>query len=144
MSRTIKIVCIGKIKADAHTDLINHYLKQIPSDVDVIELVTGEKRDENVAIRAAMAKHSGAHWIALDARGDMASSEDLAQIMEPHARLGFVIGGADGLDEETLSLCAKKIAMGKMIWPHKLARVMLIEQVFRAHHIWTNHPYHRA
>lgn len=144
MSRSVKLICIGKIKGDAHSALIDHYVKQIPSDVDIIELATGDKRSENTAIRAAMAKHNGTHWIALDARGDMASSEDLAAAMEPHSRLGFLIGGADGLDEETLSLCAKKIAMGRMIWPHKLARVMLIEQVFRAHHIWSNHPYHRA
>lgn len=144
MSRSIKLVCIGKIKADAHTDLIQHYLKQIPSTVEIVELATGEKRDENMAIRKEIVKSPGTQWIALDARGDMASSEDLAQAMEPHARLGFIIGGADGLDSETLGMCHKKIAMGRMIWPHKLARVMLIEQVFRAHHIWTNHPYHRA
>lgn len=144
MSRSLKIVCIGKIKQDAHAELIAHYLKQIPSSVEIVELDTGDQRSENAAIRKELVKNQNTHWIALDVRGDMLSSEKLAEAMEPHSRLGFVIGGADGLEDQTLGMCARKIAMGKMIWPHKLARVMLIEQIFRAHHIWTNHPYHRA
>lgn len=145
MSRQITVVSIARIKNDdAHADLINHYLKQIASDMRIVELDTGDFKSENAAIRTEMAKHKGTIWIAMDVRGENASSESFAKMLEPHSRIGFLIGGADGLDDETRALCKHKIAFGKAIWPHKLARVMLIEQVFRAHHIWANHPYHRA
>lgn len=145
MSRQIVVLAIGRIKRDdPHAELIAHYTKQIPSQILFVELDTTDYARENAAIREAMGKHSGTQWIGLDVRGDSVSSEKLAQLMEPHSRLGFIIGGADGLDDMTRGACAHLIAFGKMIWPHKLARTMLIEQVFRAHHIWTNHPYHRA
>lgn len=145
MSRQIVVLAVGRIKRDdPHAELIAHYTKQIPSAVQIVELDTADYARENAAIRDAMGKHPGTHWMALDVRGESVSSEKLAQIMEPHSRLGFIIGGADGLDDTTRGLCTSLIAFGKMIWPHKLARTMLIEQVFRAHHIWTNHPYHRA
>ncbi len=144
MSRQITVVTVGRLKRDTHQDLIDHYLKQIPSAVSVIELDTGDYRSENTAIRAEIAKQSQAMWVALDVRGEDASSERFAAILEPQSRIGLIIGGADGLDDETRALCKHKIAFGRAIWPHKLARVMLIEQLFRAHHIWTNHPYHRA
>lgn len=144
MSRQITVVAVGRLKRDTHQDLIDHYLKQIPSQLSIVELDTGDYRSENIAIRAEIAKQPQAMWLAMDVRGDNVSSERLAEILEPQSRIGVIIGGADGLDDETRALCRHKIAFGKAIWPHKLARVMLIEQLFRAHHIWTNHPYHRA
>lgn len=144
MSRQFTILAVGRLKSGPHADLIDDYAGKIPSDLRIVEVEGHDKRIENMALRAEIVKNPSAHWIALDPTGDNLSSEEFAALLEPHSRVGFVIGGADGLDDQTRGLCKRKVSFGKMIWPHKLARLMLIEQVFRAHHIWTNHPYHRA
>jgi len=144
MARKYTILCIGKMKSDPLLDVIDHYIKQLSGDIQFIEIETGDMRSENLALRKEIMKHKSAFWVALDTRGKTLSSEDLAQTMEPHNHIGFIIGGADGLDKETLGLCQAKIAFGLMIWPHKLARTMLIEQIYRCEAIWNNHPYHRA
>jgi 23S rRNA (pseudouridine1915-N3)-methyltransferase len=58
--------------------------------------------------------------------------------------LCFVIGGADGLDAMVLNQADVVLSLGRMTWPHRLVRVMLAEQIFRARAIATGHPYHRA
>lgn len=144
MSRQITILAVGRIKSGAFADLIDDYAGKIASDIRNVEMDGPDKRAENMALRAEIVKNPNLFWIALDPKGESLSSEQFAALMEPHSRLGFVIGGADGLDDQTKGLCKRSLSFGPMIWPHKLARAMLIEQIFRAHHIWANHPYHRA
>lgn len=57
--------------------------------------------------------------------------------------LAFVLGGADGLDSALLQRARLSLAFGPMTWPHRLARVMLLEQLYRASTILAGHPYHR-
>lgn len=144
MARKYTILCVGKMKSDPLLDVIDHYMKQLSGEVQWIEIATSDLRSENLLIRKEIIRQKTAHWVALDARGKVMSSEGMASMMEPHNHIGFIIGGADGLDKETLGLCQDKIAFGIMIWPHKLARAMLIEQIYRSEAIWNNHPYHRA
>ena len=59
------------------------------------------------------------------------------------AELAFAIGGADGHAPSVLKRAAAVVAFGKMTWPHRLARVMLAEQIYRAQQIIAGHPYHR-
>jgi len=59
------------------------------------------------------------------------------------SELAFAIGGADGHGPALLKRAAATVAFGRMTWPHRLARVMLIEQVYRAQQIIAGHPYHR-
>jgi 23S rRNA (pseudouridine1915-N3)-methyltransferase len=58
--------------------------------------------------------------------------------------LAFVIGGADGLTEQMRNRADFILSLGQMTWPHQLARVMLVEQIYRAQQILAGHPYHRA
>ena len=90
----------------------------------------------------------GALLIALDGRGKVLSSEDLAlQLAAWRERapkaLCFVIGGADGLDDSLLGRADFVLSLGPMTWPHLLVRVMLAEQLYRASAILAGHPYHR-
>lgn len=90
-----------------------------------------------------------APFIAMDERGDTLSSPQLAKILarfrDDGARdLSFVIGGADGLDPSLRSRASMSISLGKMVWPHMLARVMLAEQLYRATTILAGSPYHRT
>jgi 23S rRNA (pseudouridine1915-N3)-methyltransferase len=58
--------------------------------------------------------------------------------------MAVLIGGADGLDTSILDRAALKISLGRMTWPHLMARLLLVEQLYRAHTILTGHPYHRV
>ncbi len=58
--------------------------------------------------------------------------------------VSFLIGGPDGHDAQLLEKATRKMAMGKKTWPHRLVRIMLAEQIYRAITIMQNHPYHRA
>lgn len=88
------------------------------------------------------------HVIALDERGTQLSTTELANWlgsrMQEGRDLDFVIGGADGLAPEVLDRSNFTLALSRLTLPHALARVLLIEQLYRAHCILTHHPYHRA
>ena len=87
--------------------------------------------------------------VCLDERGATLSSPDLAEKLRGWAGTGrpdvsFVIGGADGLAQDFVSEADFSLSLGAMVWPHKLVRVMMAEQLYRAATILTGSPYHRA
>jgi len=91
---------------------------------------------------------AGAQLVALDARGEAWTSRDFARRIAawrdagvPH--VAFAIGGADGLGDAVIARAAAVLSFGAMTWPHLLARVMLLEQLYRARQILAGHPYHR-
>ncbi|HET7756450.1 MAG TPA: 23S rRNA (pseudouridine(1915)-N(3))-methyltransferase RlmH, partial [Steroidobacteraceae bacterium] len=67
----------------------------------------------------------------------------LAARMQQGEDLAFVIGGPDGLAPAVLARCNLRLALSRLTLPHALARVLLTEQLYRAHCILANHPYHR-
>jgi 23S rRNA (pseudouridine1915-N3)-methyltransferase len=91
---------------------------------------------------------AGCLTIALDERGRSLTSEELAQNMRDWMRagtdVGFLIGGADGLDRELKRNASMLLSLSAMTLPHQLARVLLAEQLYRAACLVRNHPYHRA
>lgn len=89
----------------------------------------------------------------LDARGKILSSEEFAEFLreqeEKREDIAFVLGGASGFPKDALNFSlrtghGKLLSLGTATWPHKLARVMLIEQIYRAQQILSGHPYHSA
>ena len=100
---------------------------------------------EAVELRRALP--SGALTVALDERGRTLTSPDFAERLRGWADQGrdvaFVIGGADGIDPGLRAEADFALSFGKMVWPHKLVRVMLAEQLYRAASILTGAPYHR-
>jgi 23S rRNA (pseudouridine1915-N3)-methyltransferase len=104
------------------------------------------KAQEAEHIQSAL---SGAStWVALDERGESWGSEQLASYIQEcqtrsHTGLAFVIGGPDGFDASLLKSAPKRLCLGKMTLPHELARLVLLEQLYRAHSILANTPYHR-
>lgn len=90
----------------------------------------------------------GAVTIILDERGKSHSSENFAANMRKLADEGtsdvvFMIGGPDGHAPQTREKAHQIIALGPMVWPHRLVRIMLLEQIYRSVTIMLNHPYHR-
>jgi 23S rRNA (pseudouridine1915-N3)-methyltransferase len=97
----------------------------------------------------ARALPDGGALVALDERGRMLASPDLAALLADwrdagRGAAGFAIGGADGLDAVLRDRADLVLSLGPMVWPHALARVMLAEQLYRAATILAGTPYHRA
>ena len=87
--------------------------------------------------------------IVLDERGKAPSSADFAKLLQQQAEAGakqlhFLIGGPDGHATQTRDKAFKTLSFGPMTFPHRLLRVMLLEQIYRAVTIIVNHPYHRV
>ncbi len=87
--------------------------------------------------------------LVLDERGKALTSPEFAKLIELQAQAGcrslhFLIGGPDGHAAETRSKAFKTLSFGPMTFPHRLLRVMLLEQIYRSVTIILNHPYHRV
>jgi 23S rRNA (pseudouridine1915-N3)-methyltransferase len=150
----IHILAVGRAKAGPERDLYDQYLKRLSPPPALREVE--EKRPLPVADRMAReaelllaAVPPGAVVVALDERGKTMGSEAFA------ARIGqwrdqgapdlcFLIGGADGHGEAVRARADLLLGFGPMTWPHMLVRVLVGEQLWRAHAILAGHPYHRA
>lgn len=104
------------------------------------------KAKEGEALIAALP--SNTHIIALDNRGASWSTAQLADQLQSWQELGkpvgLLIGGPDGLDDNTLARCQQQWSLSALTFPHPLVRVLVTEQLYRAHTLLINHPYHRA
>jgi 23S rRNA (pseudouridine1915-N3)-methyltransferase len=93
------------------------------------------------------AVRAGDHVAVLDERGTQFSTRELAawlqQRMQQGEDLAFLIGGPDGLAPEVLARGNFTLSLSRLTLPHALVRVLLVEQLYRAHSILTHHPYHR-
>lgn len=85
--------------------------------------------------------------IALDERGKLFDSIEFAKYLESTSlnfrNITFIIGGANGIDPTLRQKCHASISLSKMVFPHMLVRVIMLEQIYRAISILENHPYHR-
>lgn len=138
----IALLAIGKMRG-ADAELCEEYLKRMKG-VAVKELATGTQRSENETLLKVI---PGKAFVVLcDERGKDLSSAELAgkfAAWQERAELVFVIGGADGVTDELRKRADFVLSLGRKTWPHRLARVMLLEQIYRARQINTGHPYHR-
>ena len=136
----LHIVARGKIGRSPEADLVDRYLKRIAWPTKVTELP-----DRGGKIPALP---SSAITIVLDERGRALPSAELAKHLEGWRDTGkrearFLIGAADGHDEELRREADLLLSFGAATWPHLMVRAMLAEQLFRATSILANHPYHR-
>lgn len=132
------------------------YAKRLPADwaIDLKELrpetaatqSAHVKAREAQSIRAALPKD--AVVIGLDERGKDLNTSSLAQAIEQWQQRArhavFIIGGAEGLDDELKAQCDSLLRLSSLTLPHMLVRVLVAEQWYRAWSILNNHPYHRA
>ena len=136
----LHIVARGKIGRSPEAELVERYLKRISWPTRVTELPDrGGKLPELPTSSVA---------IALDERGQALSSTQLARKLEGWRDGGkrearFLIGAADGHEEQQRRQADLLLSFGPATWPHLLVRAMLAEQLFRATSILANHPYHR-
>ena len=116
------------------------------SEIEIEARKGSSMAEEAALLRKALPK--GALLVAMDERGRVMSSPDFAGKLGGWADQGrdvaFVIGGADGIDPALRQEADMLLSFGAMVWPHKLVRVMLAEQLYRAASIATGGPYHRV
>ncbi len=144
----IKIAWIGKTKEAAIQALTEEYLKRISRYVQVEGVVL---RDEAALVemcgRAGAKGAAKCTLVLMDSRGREFSSEGFAKFLGDYQDrnplpLVLAVGGADGFGKEIRAAAQQTISLGKMTLPHELARVVLLEQVYRAFTILKGHPYH--
>jgi 23S rRNA (pseudouridine1915-N3)-methyltransferase len=150
----IVVAAVGRLRQGPNRALLDLYLKRMTSlpvelrEVQTRGAVPPHKVKATEAGLLLQALPESGPVIAMDERGDDLSSQDFTSLLaewrdrgEPMC--GFAIGGADGLDDSIRARANRTLRFGRATWPHMLARVMLIEQLYRAQQILAGHPYHR-
>jgi 23S rRNA (pseudouridine1915-N3)-methyltransferase len=146
------IAAIGRDRAGPTRDLFDDYCRRSPWPIRLVEIAPRsseptERRLREEADRLLRAVPPGAVLVALDEGGCQLDSAGLARRIarwqEAYGTLAFVIGGPDGLARNVIDRAEATLAFGRMTWPHRLVRVMLVEQIYRASTILSGHPYHR-
>ena len=158
---SVHIICVGKMKEKFYVGAAEEYIKRLSAycKLTVTELpeeklpqtpsqgqIDAALAREGQAIRAKLP--AGAHMVAMCVEGSLHSSEQLARLvsdceLNSAKHLVFLIGGSFGLDPALKQACRVRLSMSPMTFPHHLARVMLLEQVYRAFKINEGSAYHK-
>ena len=156
------ILAIGRLKAGPELELFDDYAKRAKGlgrscgitgmdarDFAESKLPEAQGRMAAEASLLTAACPNPSFNIVLDERGKSLSSDDFAGLLRRHLDQGtpsvaFLIGGPDGHGADLRNKAGLLLSFGPMTWPHRLARVMLAEQIYRAVTILVKHPYHRA
>ena len=156
----VKVICIGKLKEKYLREAQAEYLKRLGAfcKAEVIELPEAKLPDNpsEALINDGLKKEAkkilaeipkGAYVYSLCIEGKSVSSEELASKVEENtgntSNVVFIIGSSFGLDEEVKRQSSFKLSFSKMTFPHQLARIMLLEQIYRAFSINNNTKYHK-
>ena len=156
----VTVIAVGKLKESYLRDGCAEYIKRLKGfcKIEIIE-IDEERASDNPSqteIKGILQKEGAriiskipksATVIPLCIEGKEYASPDFAQLIEKTAftasHICFVIGGSFGLSDEVKALSAQKLSFGKMTLPHQLARMVLLEQVYRAFSILNNSKYHK-
>ena len=149
----ITLAAVGRMKTGPEKDLFDHYTARLrwPFAVREVEekkkLPPNQLKDREAELLLGVIPDN-AFLIALDEHGKEYGSVDFAGKLEGWmdqyaGNIAFAIGGADGHGTALKSRANTLWSLGKATWPHMLGRALIAEQLFRAHAIQTNHPYHR-
>lgn len=159
--QSVKIICVGKLKEAFYEQAVKEYTKRLTAfcklEIEELPEVKLPQEPSKAEIDAALLKEGesvksiipkGSAVIAMCIEGKGMSSEGFAELMEDFAlkgasKLCFVIGGSFGLSKEVKAMAQFKLSMSAMTFPHHLARVMLLEQIYRGFNIISGGKYHK-
>ncbi|MGI6005847.1 MAG: 23S rRNA (pseudouridine(1915)-N(3))-methyltransferase RlmH [Christensenellales bacterium] len=157
----LKLVCVGKLKRDLFQNAAAHYQKMLGrfAPLELIEVPDSPAPEKySGAQRAQIVQREGErilsritgreHVIALCIDGHSLTSPALAETMDAWMRQGksaltFVIGGSLGLSDDVVRRADDKLSLSNMTLPHQLARIVLLEQIYRAFTILRGQTYHK-
>ena len=153
----LQLVSVGEKEPEWVATALNEYNKRLPADFTVdFKQVPLAPRSKNTSVSVArefearhLLKniHSNDYVIALDAGGKQYSSAEfatrLASIRDGGLHISFLVGGPDGLARSVLTSSREVWSLSALTFPHQLARLVLVEQLYRSWAILSNHPYHK-
>lgn len=149
----IRLICVGKLKEKFYLEACREYEKRLGTlcRMEILQLEEepdrpGSLQKEGEKIRAAIPQ--GSFLVAMCIEGRMLSSEGLAEKLQQLqnqgvSRLCILIGSSRGLDEALKAQSGLRLSMSPMTFPHHLARVMVLEQIYRALSILSGSKYHK-
>jgi 23S rRNA (pseudouridine1915-N3)-methyltransferase len=158
----VAVIAVGRLKSGPEKTLAGDYLTRaegLGRKCGIARITVSEFAESQASSAAQRMAEEGrlvasalparAFGVVLDERGKALASEDFAQLLNRHLAAGtqdlaFLIGGPDGHAPEIRAGAGLTMSFGPMTWPHRLVRVMLFEQLYRAVTIIAGHPYHRA
>lgn len=149
----IRLVCVGKLKEKFWVDAQNEYIKRLRKfcKFEIIEL---QEKNNTSSVTETLNKEgfsiienlSGISFL-FDREGYLVTSEQIAQLIKSNVQkssvLTFVIGSSCGVSDQVKEAIKNKISLGKVTLPHNLARVVIIEQIYRAFNILQGTSYHK-
>jgi 23S rRNA (pseudouridine1915-N3)-methyltransferase len=157
----LQLIAVGRIRSGPERDLVARYTERaraagrgvgfsdvVLRDIDESSARRPEDRKAEEA-RAILAQGpAGASLVVLDERGDLLSSRAFAAALAARRDGGasatsLVLGGPDGLAEQVRTTASLVVSLGRLTYPHQLARILVAEQIYRAITILAGHPYHR-
>ena len=156
----LKVISVGQLKNNPILEIQRDYESRILSlsksvgikNLEIKELPISkkssikERQKEEAKIISQHIKQNNLN-LFLDGKGENINSVGVSQIISKSSfdgkNLVFFIGGPDGFDEKIIKVANKTVSFGRVTWPHKLIRIMLLEQLYRGITILNNHPYHR-
>ncbi len=154
----LSLIVVGRMRNGPERQLLEDYLTRFEragrglgfgpvTAIEVEDKKNSGMKGEAVLLRNAIPKD--AVLVLLDERGKGITSPEFSQKLagwrdQGRGHVAFVIGGADGITADLRAEADMLLSLGKMVWPHMLARVMLSEQLYRAVSILAGAPYHRV
>lgn len=148
----INIVCVGKLKEQFWKDAEKEYSKRLTKFcnlkiIEIDDVNQGEMlKDLEMEGKAILNQIKGKPYL-LAIKGEEYSSEDFAEELENlklnNSQISFVIGGSNGVSNDVVKKIPNKISFGKVTYPHNLARIILLEQIYRAFMINSGSKYHK-
>ena len=153
------LIHVGQLKEKYFADAVAEYEKRLGGFCRLTNVLIKDTPAENEAqielalqnegekILQAMSKHPKCLFAALCIEGKSYSTYDLLSLIDKATLrgqdIGFIIGGSHGLSEKVKAACAERMSMSSMTFPHRLARVMLLEQIYRCSSIIKGSKYHK-
>lgn len=146
----INIIAVGKKHDPNITDAINDYEKRLRAPFEVKWVLlpysakNGDEARQDESERIISQLRPADFVVLLDERGQDLSSPDFSALLTSQQNIVIIIGGAYGVNDELRQRADRVTSLSAMVFPHQLVRLILIEQIYRAQAIATNHPYHHS
>jgi 23S rRNA (pseudouridine1915-N3)-methyltransferase len=144
----IRVVSIGRDRSGLFAPAVKEYVERLShyTRLEMVELSAARSKADEA--RAILARLQAADWlVALDERGEEMDSVAFSRFVERAQNQSrdvcFAIGGDEGLDSSVLERARLVLSLSRMTLPHRLARVVLMEQLYRAYTLIRGEPYHR-
>ncbi len=146
----INIIAIGKKHDPNLAGAINDYEKRLRAPFEVKWVLlpysakNGDEARQDESERIISQLRPADFVVLLDERGQDLSSPDFSALLTSQQNIVIIIGGAYGVNDELRQRADRVISLSAMVFPHQLVRLVIIEQIYRAQAIATNHPYHHS